>query len=606
MLAWLVPRTIRGRLALTHAALIVAVMMALGLFVVVSVRHLYVDRVYSQLAAQARLVAAAVAPSLATGGGVATIDPLVKRLGRDNETHLTVIAADGRVLGDSVGDPTSLPNQAGRAEVREARRLRAGATPDAATRREGADLLAAVTIPGSGGAVARVALPVSVVDAAMHRIQLEVVLAAVAAAALAAAVAVVVARRITEPLDDLRRQAAAVSAGRLDVAVTPTEPREFSAVARSFNLMTARVRELVEESDRSRSRLEAVFATLSDGVIFVDEQGVVLGLNAAASRMLGADERRAIGQPFVVVARDHDLVGLLRRGFEANAAQTALIDFARGGRKLDAVAQPVAGTGERLGIVVIRDVTDLRRLESVRREFVANVSHELRTPLASIRALVETLEAGAIGDPDVAGDFLGRIVGEVDRLAALVDELLDLARLESGRMPMRPEAIPPIDLLTKGTERLRPQIERAGLRLVVDVSPDLPRVLVDRGRIEQVLLNLVHNAIKFTPAGGTIAVGAVVEDRRLRVAVSDTGVGIPDSELPRIFERFYKADKARRTAGTGLGLAITKHIVEAHRGTIAATSVPGQGATFTFTLPLALAAPAQVPVIPANGALTPN
>ncbi len=242
--------------------------------------------------------------------------------------------------------------------------------------------------------------------------------------------------------------------------------------------------------------------------------------------------------------------------------------------------------------MVIRDVTEIRRLEGIRREFVANVSHELRTPLASIKALVETLEAGAIDDPAVATDFLRRVVGEVDRLAALVDDLLDLARLETGRVTLHREPLDPADLLWRAAERLRPQIERARLRLEVPVRAELPPVYADRARIEQVLLNLIHNAIKFTPAGGTITVDAVESGPVLQVTVRDTGVGVSTEELPRVFERFYKADKARRSDGTGLGLAIAKHIVQVHGGTIWVESAPGEGASFTFTLPLAAQPPA--------------
>jgi two-component system phosphate regulon sensor histidine kinase PhoR len=219
---------------------------------------------------------------------------------------------------------------------------------------------------------------------------------------------------------------------------------------------------------------------------------------------------------------------------------------------------------------------------------VANVSHELRTPLASIRALADTLESGALEDPDVSLDFVQRIVKEVDRLTILVDELLDLARLESGRLALRRQAVAPADLIASGVERLKPQIERAGLSLTLDVPEDLPPVLADRARIEQVMLNLIHNAIKFTPAGGTITISGDNLGSHVRVQVIDTGQGIPEAELPRIFERFYKSDRSRRTEGTGLGLAISKHIIQAHSGQIWVSSRHGEGSTFSFSLPVAL------------------
>jgi two-component system phosphate regulon sensor histidine kinase PhoR len=355
--------------------------------------------------------------------------------------------------------------------------------------------------------------------------------------------------------------------------------------------MTRRLNNSLGELDQTRARLEATLASLTDGVVITDARGAVIRLNGAARHMLGRPDLTP-GQPFVQVARDHELAALLRQALASppGTPRTITVEHGRSGLILEATAQRLTGASEQLGLVVLRDITELRRLEGVRREFVANVSHELRTPLASIKALVETLEVGAIDDPLVAHDFLTRIIAEVDRLAALVDELLDLARLESGRVTLQLEALNPSDVLTAGIDRLRPQIERAHLNVRVDLPETLPRVRGDRARIEQVLLNLVHNAIKFTPPGGTITVSAAAANGDLRVAVHDTGVGVAPEELPRLFERFYKTDKARHSKGTGLGLAIAKHIVQAHGGTIWAESVPGEGATFFFTLHLADAA----------------
>jgi two-component system phosphate regulon sensor histidine kinase PhoR len=310
-------------------------------------------------------------------------------------------------------------------------------------------------------------------------------------------------------------------------------------------------------------------------------------LNAAAAHVLGSTSADVVGQPFVVASRDHDLAALLNGALAMDEPRTATVAFGRDGRVLEASAQAFSGGGERLGLMVLRDVTELRRLERVRREFVANVSHELRTPLASIRAVVETLENGAADDPVVAREFFSRIIGEVDHLVGLVDELLDLARLESGRTVLTVEVCDPVDMLKRVAERLRPQVERAGLVIRVEAATDLPQVWVDRSRIEQVLINLIHNAVKFTPEGGEIVVDTGVTEGMLQVSVRDTGVGISAEELPRVFERFYKTDAARRSAGSGLGLAIARHIVQGHGGTIWAESTPGRGATFSFTLPLA-------------------
>jgi two-component system phosphate regulon sensor histidine kinase PhoR len=236
--------------------------------------------------------------------------------------------------------------------------------------------------------------------------------------------------------------------------------------------------------------------------------------------------------------------------------------------------------------MLIQDLTEMRKLETARRDFIANLSHELRTPIASLKALTETLQAGAIHDPSVAADFLDKMNTEADRLAQMADELGELSRIESGEAPLKKELVEVSGVVTRVTERLRAQAERAGLLLETRLDPELPQIPADRGRLEQVLLNLIHNAIKFTRPGGRVSVTAVTDGQYLTVSVADTGVGISTDDLPRVFERFYKADRARAGGGTGLGLAIAKHIVEAHQGRIWVESVEGRGSTFSFSLPL--------------------
>jgi two-component system phosphate regulon sensor histidine kinase PhoR len=580
------PRTLRSRLTLIYLALIVTILALLGVYLVFAARALYVDRLAGQLAAQARLAGEAVGPTLQAGGGIDQVDPLVKRLGGPLAARLTIIAPDGTVLGDSIADPRTMENHANRPEVRAA-----VASGDGTNQRESATLhenflYVAVPIPADPGAVARVALPLTEVDSAVHRIQRDLIIATGLAALLAVAVTVAVSGWITRPLERLRQRVNAVAAGDLDTAVAPVPTREIGELGAAFNAMTARLRSLVAELEQSRLRLEATLANLSDGVVITDAAGAVLLLNRAAGEMFDVAGEEATGRDFMLVARDHDLAAVLREALATGERREATVDYGPRRLVLDVSAQRLRGGREQLGVLVLRDVTELRRLERLRRDFVANVSHELRTPLTSVKALVETLAAGAIDDPAVADDFLGRVVAEVDHLAALVDELLDLARLESGRAVLHTETRDPAEAVRRAVERLRPQAERADLTLRTDLPGALPPVAADWTRIDQVMLNLVHNAIKFTAAGGEIVVSAAEQDSFLAITVRDNGAGIARDELPRLFERFYKVDKARHSAGTGLGLAIAKHIVQAHGGAITAASELGRGTTITFTLPL--------------------
>lgn len=572
---------LRFRIAVPFVLLLAAAMLVLGLILSQLARDVYAERLTVQLEHQARLVSEVVQPL-----DGAALESAVQRLGDASDSRITVIRADGVVLADSERDPATMENHAARPEVVEALRGTVGSDQRRSVTIGDDFLYAAVPVGTPPETVVRVAIQMAAIDAIIGDLQRGLLVLSMSIGAIAVIIAVRLADRISGPLNALQRQATAVASGRFESRVHPAGPRELRDVGEAFNSMTATIRRESTARERTTRRLEAVLASLSDGVVMTDRSGAVLRMNQAAATMLRVDAEESLRQPFMMVSRDYELATLLRRALERGEASHQTVEVGLGRRLLEATALPVTGGAEELGLMVMRDVTEIRHLEAVRREFVANVSHELRTPLAAIKALVETLEGGAIDDPDVAPDFLSRIVGEVDRLADLVNDLLDLARLESGRLTLRLEDAAPDVLVAAGIQRLVPLIERANLGLDVDVPTDLPRVRADRDRTEQVLLNLVHNAVKFTPPGGKVNVAAIDEGDVVRFSIRDTGAGIPRDELPRLFERFYKADRARRTEGTGLGLAIAKHIVQAHGGTIWAESTVGQGSTFFFTLPV--------------------
>jgi two-component system phosphate regulon sensor histidine kinase PhoR len=333
--------------------------------------------------------------------------------------------------------------------------------------------------------------------------------------------------------------------------------------------------------DSERSRLATVLDQITDGVLIADSQGLIQFANPAAGRLF--QFANPVNHSIVEVVRHHQLVEAWRRGQQTRQIQSESVEVPTRHQYLQLVVIPDQHTSGNL--LLVQDLTRLRRLETVRRDFVSNLSHELRTPLASLKALAETLQDGALDDPPAALRFVDQIQIEVDALTQMVNELLELSKIESGRFSLDRSFVAAYDLLHSASQRMQLQVERAELALRVECANDLPNVQIDSQRLEQVLVNLIHNAVKFTRPGGEIVLFAEPDEETVRFAVRDTGVGIPEDEVSRIFERFYRVDKSRTGNGTGLGLSIAKHIVEAHGGKIWAESREGEGSTFYFTIP---------------------
>ncbi len=367
---------------------------------------------------------------------------------------------------------------------------------------------------------------------------------------------------------------------------------EIGELARRMEEMGLAYRATIRDLLMEKEKVDAILTSMSEGVVAVDQAGRVVLMNRAAIGMAGITAIDVLGKHLVEVIRSHELETAVRKVLSSGEAVTREIKLVpHSPRLLVAQVLPHHGDDRVVGaVLVMRDVTELRQLEQLRSQFVANVSHELRTPLTSIKGFLETLLDGALEDPQATRRFLGIIAGETARLQRLIDDLLQLAWVEGRHHREQPlETANLDDVVGRVLVLLTPLAQEKGVGLATNVPSDVPAAAISEDLLERVLMNLVDNGLKYTPAGGAVTIRAGMLGSLLEVQVRDTGIGIPPEHLPRIFERFYRVDKARsrRMGGTGLGLAIVKHIVEAHGGTIRVESKEGQGSTFTFTLPVA-------------------
>ena len=583
------PRSLQWRIALAYTALIVVSMAAASTYIFIFVRGTYMSDLELRLEHEVGLLGQTAERYFR---GRISLDQLrleSERVGAVIDARVSIIKVDGAVLADTWEDPTLMENGGRRPEVREALATGLGRSTRF-TPTVGQEVLytaVPVHVDGTLAGIARVAVPTSQVQSNLNDIIATVALSGLVVTVLSVALGYFVARRTARSVRSVTEGARRLALGDLEQRVHARSSDETRELADTFNSMASKLKTTFQELATERNRLSAILETMADGVVMIGSNSEVVLMNHVAQDLLDVGTSDPVGRRYIELVRDYDLLTLVSRAFQTSQPGFEEVTHSSG-KLLSAVAIPLVEARSTAGVLLtLHDLTRVRQLDTTRREFVSNVSHELRSPLASIKAAVETLEDGAISKADVARDFLGRIHGDVDRMINMAGDLLDLSRLESGQAPLHFSPLDVRPLMDDVKTRFDARASANRVRICVNSDEDLPLAVGDEEKLGQVLVNLVDNALKFTREGGSVTLFATAREKDVEVQVQDTGIGIDREDLPHVFERFYKVDRSRRDPGTGLGLAIVKHIVQLHGGDVRASSDPGVGSTFVFSLPRA-------------------
>jgi len=507
---------------------------------------------------------------------------IAKEAEQASGARATIIRANGQVLADSEANPPEMENHASRPEFQAALRGKMGEN-SRTSHTVGIDFLY-VAAPIPDGAV-RLAYPLSAIKDVNRQVRMNLLKSSALAVLVALVLAMIASRSISHRLRAIMYFSERIAAGDLSARIAADgSSDEIGIVAAALDRTARRLEQSFHEVETSRKELETVLNSMQEGVIATSADGRVVWANRKMQQLLPSGVR--IGSPLVETLRDPDLLRAVEVAGKNRSAHTERVSWASAGRSFSVTAAPMPGGGV---VAVMYDLSEIERLEKTRRDFIANVSHELRTPLTSIQGYTETLLDGMASDQKMAEEFLEIIRKNAARMSRLTEDLMTLARVESGEQSFRFEAISAMDLLRDADQTLREIAKSRGIELRVVESVE-DKVQADRDAIHQVFVNLVDNAIKYAPGGTEVQLGARMKDGQVEFFVRDFGTGIPSEHLARLFERFYRVDKARsrESGGTGLGLAIVKHIVKKHGGSVAAQSEVNRGSEFTFSLPLAL------------------
>jgi len=581
------------RLFLPFVLITLVSLIAVSWYATSSLGRFYMDQTVADLEARAHLLETQMGHN-AFISQPAAVDAFCKEAGKRSATRITVILPDGTVIGDSRETPRHMDNHAGRPEIADALNGVMGTSlrySDTLHQR-----MMYVAIPlfenNTVAAVIRTSLPVTALGEALTDIRIRITFGVFLIAVIAAIVSLLISRQYSRPIEEMKEGAARYARGELEHRLTLPNSEEMAGLAEAMNLMAEQLSNRIDIIRSQRRELETVLSSMLEGLVAIDNEERIISINQAAANWFEVETQSAQGRNLQEIIRNQAL-----QKFVTDALQTGdpmegdVTAFQNGGRVLNVKSSPLLdAVHKRIGtLIVFNDVTQLRRLENMRRDFVANVSHEIKTPLTAIKGFVETLHNDNVEDSSETKRFLGIVLKHVDRLNSIIEDLLSLSRIEQEsedawttyqEKPLR-------GVFRAALQIFRPKAEQKNITITIKCADDL-QARFDPILLEQAVVNLLDNAIKYSESGSAITVDARAEDDSgVMIRIQDQGIGIAKKHLPRLFERFYRADKARsrNSGGTGLGLAIVKHIAQAHHGQVSVESKLGEGSTFTIHLP---------------------
>lgn len=518
---------------------------------------------------------------------------ILSRINKNTNTRITVIDTTGKVMAETNYNLSLMENHLSRPEVQQALSGIVGKQRRFSTTMQVNYLYIAEPVYQNGKitAIVRLATPLKQLKGITRSISVSTLLALVPGLILALLLAYRFAINITKPIKEIKNAAAEIAEGKLDADINIISSDEIGQLAKSINFMAASLKDKLNSIEDKNSKMEAILSSVMNGIIAVDSSNHILFINPMAQKMLGIQEEDITGKHLLQVIRNNKLDNMIRGILEESSTIDEELTITYPEEKIcRLVTNPIRypGSNRIVGIIIIiQDITQIRKLERMRSEFVANVSHELKTPLTSIKGFVETLKAGAIEDSEASIRFLNIIEDEADRLNRLISDILSLSELENRKLKVNVEDISVSVMVKEIVSMLQNQADKKDISLLYSVEEDIYKLKGDLDQFKQMLINLIDNAIKYTPEEGCVEITAYNEGDNVVIKVKDNGIGIPKEHIPRLFERFYTADKARsrKVGGTGLGLAIVKHIVLQFNGQIGVQSEIGKGTEFTVILP---------------------